>query len=47
MDDVEFAQIVEDKINEYVQHGYRVFSHQLTLNTGNFMMVQTVFIKEE
>ena len=28
-----FNIMIEDKISEYVQNGYRVFSHQISTNT--------------
>ena len=28
-----FNKEIEDKISEYVQNGYRVFSHQISTNT--------------
>ncbi len=42
-----FNIIIEDKIYEYIQNGYKVFSHQMTVTQFSNMIVQIVFIKED
>ena len=42
----EFNKEVEDKIHEYIQDDYILFSHQIT-NISNNLTVQLVFIKED
>jgi len=37
---------IEDKISKYVENGYRVFSHQTTMNNVN-IVAQLVFVKED
>ena len=41
-----FNKEVEDKIHEYIQDDYILFSHQIT-NISNNLTVQLVFIKED
>ncbi len=42
-----FDMMVEDKISEYVQNGYSLFSHQMSIDHNGYMIVQIVFIKED
>ena len=42
----DFNRAIEDKISEYVQNGYRVFSHQIAMSQDN-ITTQLVFLKED
>ena len=42
----EINKVIEDKINEYIKDGYRLFSHQMAYILVG-LEIQLVFIKED
>ena len=45
--DEQHEKDLEDKINEYIQDDYSLFSHQMSVDTNDCIVVQLVFIKED